>query len=89
MVIVVLPNMIEKPKRNVSSQPLHLIITCTCLFGIWMCHVGFDAFTMVVNFINTSWEPTHVAIGIFEILYIVGATIKNKIKTLLASFGFT
>jgi hypothetical protein len=54
-----------------------------------MCHVGFDAFTMVVNFINTLWEPTRVAIGIFEIHNIVGATIKNKIKALLDSFGFT
>jgi hypothetical protein len=44
---------------------------------------------MVVSVIDTSWEPTRVAIGIFEIHNIVGATITNKIKVLLDSFGFT
>jgi hypothetical protein len=65
MVIEVLPNMIEKTKEKCVIPTFAFYITYICLFDIWMCHVSFDAFTMIVNFINTSWEPTHVAIGIF------------------------
>jgi len=42
---------------------------------------------MVMNFINFSWDPTHVTIGIIELDNIIGATMANKIKTLLDSFG--
>jgi hypothetical protein len=42
---------------------------------------------MVMNFINPSWEPTHVTIGIIELDNTIGATMANKIKTLLDSFG--
>ncbi len=87
--IEVLPNMIEKIKKKFVIPNLASCITYTCSFDIWTCRAGFDAFTMVVNFIITSWEPTHVAIGIFEIHNIIGATRTNKIKVLLDSFGFT
>jgi len=39
-----------------------------------MSYVHFDTFAMVMNFINSSWEPTHVTIGIIELDNIIGAT---------------
>jgi hypothetical protein len=51
-----------------------------------MSYVHFDMFAMVMNFINSSWEPTCVTIGIIELDNIIGATMANKIKTLLDSF---
>jgi hypothetical protein len=42
---------------------------------------------MVMNFINPSWEPTHVTIGLIELDNIIGATMANKINVLLDSFG--
>jgi hypothetical protein len=39
--------------------------------------VGFDTFAMVVNIINTSWEHTHVTIGIFEVQNIPNVAITN------------
>jgi hypothetical protein len=39
--------------------------------------VGFDTFVVVVRFINTSWELTHVTIGIFEIHNIVSVAMAN------------
>jgi hypothetical protein len=47
----------------------------------------FDTFDIVVSFINASWEPCHVTIGIFEAHNIVGATMTNYVKTLLDSFS--
>ncbi len=88
MVIEMFPNMVEKTKENFVIPTFASCINYTCSFDIWMCRASFDAFTMVVSFINTSWEPTHVAIRIFEIHNIAGATITNKIKVLLDSFGF-
>jgi hypothetical protein len=52
-----------------------------------MFHVGYDTFVMVLNFIKSSWEPTHVTIGIFEGHKIIGASMVNQIKFLLDSFG--
>jgi hypothetical protein len=42
-------------------------ITCTTSFDLWMFHGGHDTFTMVVNFINNLWEPTHFIVGIFKV----------------------
>jgi hypothetical protein len=42
---------------------------------------------MVMNFIDPSWEPTHVTIGIIELDNIIGATMAKKINVLLDSFG--
>jgi hypothetical protein len=52
-----------------------------------MSYVHFDTFVMVMNFINSSWDPTHVTIGIIEPDNIIGTTMANKIKILLDSFG--
>jgi len=44
-------------------------------------------FTMVVNFINSFWEPTHVIVGVFEMKNIIGASMGNHVKIILDSFG--
>jgi hypothetical protein len=44
-------------------------------------------FVMVVSFINSSWEPTHVTMGIFEMHNITNASMANQIKVLFDSFG--
>jgi hypothetical protein len=46
-------------------------------FDLWMTHAGFNSFTIIVSFINASWEPYHVTIGIFEIDNIASATMAN------------
>jgi hypothetical protein len=34
-------------------------------------------FVMVINFINSSWEPTHVTVGVFEMKNTTSATMAN------------
>jgi hypothetical protein len=52
-----------------------------------MSHVSYDTFAMVVSFINTSWEFTHVTIGIFEVHDIASVTMGIQIKYLLDALG--
>jgi hypothetical protein len=53
-----------------------------------MSWFGYDVtFVMVVSFINSSWEPTHVTMGIFEMHNITNASMANQVKVLLDSFG--
>jgi hypothetical protein len=57
------------------------------LFDLWMSHVGYGTFVMVVSFINNFWEPTHVTVRVFEVQNIIDGTIENQVKILLDSFG--
>ncbi len=52
-------------------------ITCTTSFDLWMSHVRHDIFVMVVSFLNDSWEPSHVTMGIFEVRNITSAIMAN------------
>jgi hypothetical protein len=43
----------------------------------WMSHVGHDTFPMVMSFLNDSWEPNHVTMGIFEVQNTTSAAMAN------------
>jgi hypothetical protein len=42
-----------------------------------MSHNGYDTFAMIVNFINSSLELTHVNVGVFEMQNTTSATMAN------------
>jgi hypothetical protein len=42
-----------------------------------MSCVGHDTFVMVVNFLNDSWEPSRVTMGIFEVQNTTGVAMAN------------
>jgi hypothetical protein len=70
-------------EENQGKMHLPTLVSCiifTCSFNLWMFHVGFYTFAMVVSPINTSWEPTHVIIGIFEIYNITHVAMANQVK---------
>jgi hypothetical protein len=52
-----------------------------------MSHDEYDTFAMIINFIYSSWEPTHVTVGAFEMQNTTNATMANQVKILLDSFG--
>ncbi len=55
------------------------LVTCIVYFGLWMLGVGYDMFIMVVNFINNSWEPTHLIVGVFEVQNIIVVAMTNQV----------
>jgi hypothetical protein len=47
-----------------------------------MLHVGYETFAMVINFIDSSLEPIHVTIEIFEEQNITNVAIENQVRVL-------
>ncbi len=41
--------------------------TLLASFDLWMFRGGMDTFALVINYLNESWMPQHVTIGIFEV----------------------
>jgi hypothetical protein len=79
--------MVDKTQEICVIPTFASCITCTCSFDLWMFHMNFDTFVIIVSFINASWEPCHVIIGIFEVHYTTGVAMANEVKSLLDSFG--
>jgi len=44
-------------------------------------------FAMIVNFINSFWEPIHVIVGVFEMKNRICTSTEYQVKILLDSFG--
>jgi hypothetical protein len=68
------------------------IVQCvimTTTFDLWMLRSGYDIFALVINFINLSWVPCHIVIGLFETPNIFCAAFAKKVKVLLAEFNLT
>jgi hypothetical protein len=86
MAIEMFPNVVDKTKENCVIPTLASCITCTCSFDLWMSHVNFDTFDIIVSFINASWVPCHVTIEIFEVNNVTGVAMENQVKSLLDSF---
>jgi hypothetical protein len=53
------------------------------IFELWMSHVIFDTFALVVNFIDDYWVLNHVTIGLFEVPNIFGVVLSEIVKPLL------
>jgi len=52
----VLPNIMEKTKES-YDLPFASCAKCIISFNLWMFHVGTQHIAMIVNLINSSWEP--------------------------------
>jgi hypothetical protein len=50
-------------------------VTVIATFDLWMSRLGYDMFTLVINFINPSWAPYHIIVRLFEAPDIFGATL--------------
>ncbi len=59
------------------------------IFELWMSHVIFDTFALVVNFIDDYWVLNHVTIGLFEVPNIFGVVLSEIVKPLLWKFELT
>jgi hypothetical protein len=53
------------------------------IFDLWMSHVIFDTFALVVNFIDDYWVLHHVTIGLFKVPNTYGVTLLEIVKPLL------
>jgi hypothetical protein len=58
-------------------------------FDLWMLKLSYDISTLVINFINPSWVPCHISVGLFETPNISIATFVEKMKVLLVEFNLS
>jgi hypothetical protein len=68
------------------------IVQCaivTTTFDLWMLKLGYDTFALVINFINPSWVPCHITIGLFEAPNTFGVALAKQVKVLLVEFNLT
>ncbi len=48
-----------------------------------MLKSGYDIFALVIKFINPSWVPCHITIGLFEAPNTFGVALAKQVKVLL------
>ncbi len=54
---------------------------------LWMSHTSYHTFAMVINFINSFWEPTYVIVDIYKEQNKTNIAMANQVKKLFDSFG--
>ncbi len=67
----VILDMVNKTMESHVLPTLAETTTIITTFDLWMCHGGFDTFSLVVNYINRQWISSHVPVRIFEVHEIV------------------
>jgi hypothetical protein len=75
-----------------ATYVLPTIVQCatmTTTFDLWMSRLGYDTFSLVINFINPGWVPCHIIVGLFEATNTFGVTLVEQVKVFLLKFNLT
>ncbi|KAJ7552447.1 hypothetical protein O6H91_06G055400 [Diphasiastrum complanatum] len=81
--------MVAKTLERYVLPLLASCVTATASFDLWMSRGGIDTFALVINFLNDSWVPCHVTVGLFETLDTSGAAMALQLKELLSQYNLT
>jgi hypothetical protein len=60
--------------------------TVTVTFDLWMSRVSYNTFAAVVNFVDKSWVPQHMTMGLFDAPTTSGIALAKIVKSLLEQF---
>jgi hypothetical protein len=61
--------------------------TISCNFDLWMSKGDVDTFALVINFLNETWIPMYVIVGLFEVRETSGQSMIIQLESLLSKFG--
>jgi len=78
-------------EKTIELYVLPALAECyyaTMSFDLWMFKRGYDVFTLVVNFLNSNWEPKHVTIGLFEAIETIGQALAIKFNIIVGQVWF-
>jgi hypothetical protein len=56
-------------------------------FDFKMSHGGVDTLVMVINFLNETWGPIHITMGLFEMNKKTKQSMVIQLQSLLKKFG--
>lgn len=86
----VIPRMVSQTMEKYILPVLTGCVTATASFDVWMSRRGVNTIALVIHFINESWVPCRVTIGVFEAPdTAAGAALAMEVKELLNSFNLT
>jgi len=68
----VLLAMVKKTMQLHVLPELAKATTLSTSFDLWMSRGSVDTFALVINYLNESWMPQHVTIGLFEVHETIG-----------------
>ena len=60
------PNLLATTMEHYIYPLINSCEIVTVTFDLWMSRVGYDTFAAVVNFVDKSWVPQHVTMGLFD-----------------------
>jgi hypothetical protein len=61
--------------------------TISCNFDLWMSKGDVDTFALVIIFLNESWIPMYVTMGLFQVHETSGQSMVIQLESLLSKFG--
>lgn len=86
----VIPRMVSQTMEKYILPVLAGCVTATASFDLWMSRRGVNTIALVIHFINESWVPCRVTVGVFEAPdTAAGAALAMEVKELLNSFHLT
>ena len=63
--------------------------TIAVIFNPWISHTGVNTYCLVVNFIDSDWEPRHITVGIFKASNTARATLAIIVKKLSKAYQYS
>ncbi len=66
-----------------------IALCATTMVEFWMSKSSFNAFALIINFINEEWVPCHVIVGMFETFNRSEATLVEQMKSFLVEYQLT
>jgi hypothetical protein len=62
-----IPKMLTKTMECFVFPIIVIYSSMNIIFDLWISHIIFDTFALIVNFIDDYWVFHHVTIGLFEV----------------------
>ncbi len=85
----ILSNLVEKMKQIYVLPKLTNCIFAIASFDLYMSKGVHDIFVLVINFLESNWQPkkVYVTIGLFEATKITRQTLTNNLMKLFDQYG--
>ncbi len=77
-------------KTTMDQQHVLLNLTIIIVFAsfdLWMSRNDMDSLALVINFLNDTWIPMHITMGLFEMNETIKQSMATQLWYLLEIFG--
>jgi hypothetical protein len=81
-----IPNLLATTMERYVYPLINSCETVSVTFDLWMSRAIYDTFAAVVNFVDKSWVPQHVTMGLFDASKTSGVALAEIVKPLLRKF---